>query len=126
MVVQSLLYRFTQWHALTKLRVHSESTLSFLKETFKIFLSNCKSSATFPVLLLTQWNYRKRRQLANEGSPSVLVERFNLSTYKFHSMGDYVQTIKLFGTMDSFTTQIVSIVFSLRDDSEVVLFARGS
>lgn len=35
---------------------------------------------------------------------------FNLSTYKFHSMGDYATTIKLFGTTDSFTTQIVRIV----------------
>jgi len=41
-------------------------------------------------------------------------------------MGDYVQTIKLFGTMDSFTTQIVSIVSPLRVGSEVVLLARGS
>ncbi|KAG1770346.1 hypothetical protein EV702DRAFT_1202394 [Suillus placidus] len=31
----SLLYRFAQWHALAKLRIHSESTLDFLEETFK-------------------------------------------------------------------------------------------
>ncbi|KAG2744922.1 hypothetical protein P692DRAFT_20877483 [Suillus brevipes Sb2] len=34
-IVQSLLYRFAHWHALAKLRVHTESTLSVLDETFK-------------------------------------------------------------------------------------------
>lgn len=33
--VQSLLFRFAQWHALAKLRIHSESTLNFLEEIFK-------------------------------------------------------------------------------------------
>ncbi|KAG2154501.1 uncharacterized protein EDB93DRAFT_1081332 [Suillus bovinus] len=33
-IVQSLLYHFAQWHALAKLRIHSESTLSLLQETF--------------------------------------------------------------------------------------------
>lgn len=35
MVVQSLLFRFAQWHALAKLRIHSESTLFFFEDTFK-------------------------------------------------------------------------------------------
>ncbi|KAG2045454.1 hypothetical protein BDR06DRAFT_900653, partial [Suillus hirtellus] len=34
-IVQSLLYRFAQWHALAKLRMHSELTLCFFKDTFK-------------------------------------------------------------------------------------------
>ena len=33
---------------------------------------------------------------------------FNLSTYKIHALGDYARTIRLFGTTDSYTTQIVS------------------
>jgi hypothetical protein len=34
---------------------------------------------------------------------------FNLNTYKFHAMADYVSMIRLFGTTDSYTTQMVSI-----------------
>ncbi|KAI5894786.1 uncharacterized protein SCHCODRAFT_02495166 [Schizophyllum commune H4-8] len=30
----------------------------------------------------------------------------NLNTYKFHSLGDYVQTIRRFGTTDSYSTQL--------------------
>ena len=32
---------------------------------------------------------------------------FNLATYKLHALGDYVHTIRLFGTTDLYTTQIV-------------------
>jgi len=139
MVVQSLLYRFAQWHALAKLRVHSESTLSFLEETFKNLSKQLRkfrdfTCAAFDTVELPKEKAARQRRIAQRAGPSGAssestgprVKRFNLSTYKFHSMGDYVRTIKLFGTTDSFTTQIVSIVFSLRDDSEVVLFARGS
>ena len=31
----------------------------------------------------------------------------NISTYKFHALGDYVRTIRMFGTTDSYSTQIV-------------------
>jgi hypothetical protein len=32
---------------------------------------------------------------------------FNLFTYKLHALGDYARTIRLFGTTDSYSTQIV-------------------
>ena len=32
---------------------------------------------------------------------------FNLQTSKLHALGDYVETIKMFGTTDSYSTQIV-------------------
>lgn len=37
----------------------------------------------------------------------------NLCTYKFHALGDYVRTIRMFGTTDSYSTQIVSVTLSL-------------
>lgn len=35
---------------------------------------------------------------------------FNLSTYKFHALGDYVSSILRFGATDSYSTQPVSTV----------------
>ena len=32
---------------------------------------------------------------------------FNLNTYKFHSYGDYVATIRKYGTTDSYSTELV-------------------
>ena len=36
---------------------------------------------------------------------------FNLETYKFHSLGDYASSIRLHGTSDSYSTQLVNVVF---------------
>ena len=35
-------------------------------------------------------------------------KELKLNTYKFHAMGDYVSTIRRYGTTDSYTTQTVS------------------
>ena len=35
------------------------------------------------------------------------LKTLNIFTYKFHALGDYVQTIRLFGGTDSFSTQLV-------------------
>lgn len=40
-------------------------------------------------------------------SDSAKVKILNLCTYKLHALGDYVRTIRLFGTTDSYSTQIV-------------------
>jgi hypothetical protein len=44
----------------------------------------------------------------DEGESSGRRQRnFNIQTYKFHALGDYVDTIKVFGTTDSFSTEVV-------------------
>ncbi|KAG2355706.1 hypothetical protein BDR07DRAFT_1492894 [Suillus spraguei] len=118
-IVQSLLYRFAQWHPLAKLRLHSESTLNFLKDTFKKLsrqlrkFRNCTCAAFSTVELpkekaacLQKFAQGVGPHDAPPGSSGPKVKTFNLNTYKFHAMGDYVHTIKFFGTTDSFTTQI--------------------
>ena len=37
----------------------------------------------------------------------------NLFTYKFHALGDYVRTIRLFGGTDSYSTQLVGITSAI-------------
>ncbi|KAG2133212.1 uncharacterized protein EDB93DRAFT_1254984 [Suillus bovinus] len=66
--IQSLLYSFAQWHTLAKLRVHSDSTLVFLDETFKKL---CGSFGLIPALPSTWWNYQRRKQLNREGLQSA-------------------------------------------------------
>jgi hypothetical protein len=121
-IVQSLLYRFAQWHALAKLRIHSESTLCFLEDTFKDLSKRLRkfrdfTCAAFVTVELPKEKAARQRRFAQSAksdnvtpeSSGLRVKKFNLSTYKFHAMGDYVRTIKFFGTTDSFTTQIVSL-----------------
>jgi hypothetical protein len=124
--VQSLLYHFAQWHALAKLRVHSESTVTFLEVTFtklsqklrKFQVYTCAVFNTVELPREKTTRQRKANERAdNSNSTTTSAEssgsrkkKFNISTYKFHAMGDYVRTIRLFGTTDSFTTQIVSTI----------------
>jgi hypothetical protein len=41
-------------------------------------------------------------------------KQLNLKTYKYHALGDYVDTIRRFGTTDSYSTQPVSFCLKLR------------
>jgi hypothetical protein len=120
-IVQSLLYRFAQWHALAKLRMHTETTLSLLDETFKTLSRQLRkfsdfTCSAFTTLELPKEKAARERKAAREGSRSHngnagtggrKAKKFNLNTYKFHAMGDYVRSIWVFGTTDSFSTQIV-------------------
>ena len=50
--------------------------------------------------------------------PKVL----NLNTYKLHSLGDYPDTIKQYGTTDSYSTQLVSKCLSRTNNKELNFF----
>jgi hypothetical protein len=121
--VQHLLYQFAQWHALAKLRMHSESTITFLEATFKKLSRKLRkfrdyTCAAFDTVELPREKVARQRRAAqhsengntSQESSGVRVKKFNLLTYKFHAMGDYAWTIRLFGTTDSFTTQIVCML----------------
>lgn len=55
--------------------------------------------------------------LETGAAPSILAKPksklFDLCTYKMHALGDYVQAIQLYGTTDSYSTQIVYCFFKL-------------
>jgi hypothetical protein len=120
-IVQSLLYRFAQWHALAKLRIHSETTLSVLDSTFTRLSRQLRhfrdfTCAVFTTVELPREKAARERKAARQGldsnnrdpsSGSRKVKKFNMNTYKYHAMGDYLRSIRLFGTIDSFTSQIV-------------------
>jgi hypothetical protein len=124
-IVQSLLFRFAQWHALAKLRIHTESTVTFLDEIFHKLCKNLRkfqrdTCAAFNTIELPREKAAREKRLTQNSQPNAgacrettgsRVKKFNLNTYKFHAMGDYVRTIKLFGTTDSFTTQMVCACF---------------
>lgn len=83
----------------------------------------CTSFKTFE----TDREYDARRRAAElrlsqqhgRAAPSNVLggkrpKTFNLTTYKLHSLGDYVTAIKTFGTTDSYSTQIVSFFLRSR------------
>ncbi|EIM89453.1 uncharacterized protein STEHIDRAFT_50595, partial [Stereum hirsutum FP-91666 SS1] len=137
-IILTLLYRLAEWHALAKLRLHTDSTLSLLRAATIDLGSRFRrfrdfTCPHFPTTELPrERDARDRRQrrkearqpqttamAADSASPDRSTTRtsptkrlLNLLTYKFHALGDYVSTIQFFGTTDSYSTQIVS---SFRD-----------
>ena len=105
-----LLYKAAEWHALAKLRLHTDPTLDLLEAVTKEF--GClmrqfrdKTSGEFNTVELP-----RGANARNGGSHSSKRKTLNLNTYKFHALADYVATIRLFGTTDSYSTLLVSFV----------------
>jgi hypothetical protein len=134
--VQDLLFDLAMWHAYAKLRMHTDSTLdSFEKTTTslgqqlrKFASKTCAAFATKETPRELAARHRrtaaKKAKAAgtsapNEGpvEPPPLASAepltakqkvYNLFTYKLHALGDYVKNIRMFGTTDSYSTQVVS------------------
>ncbi|KIK11947.1 hypothetical protein PISMIDRAFT_121797, partial [Pisolithus microcarpus 441] len=115
--IRVLLFRLAEWHALAKLRLHTEDSLKLLEQSLRMLTAQLRHFAEvtcaafqtkeLPSEAAARRRQQKRPQTNNQsGGPRPKV--FNMLTYKIHALGDYVQTIKLFGTTDSYTTQIVS------------------
>ncbi|KAF6750862.1 hypothetical protein DFP72DRAFT_817228, partial [Ephemerocybe angulata] len=122
--VMKLLFVLGQWHGLAKLRLHTDHTLTMLEEqTVQLGESMRKfvkeTCAAIPTKeLQREYQARKRRETSakrkegpaapgaddEDGGPKP--KTLNLETYKYHSLGDVAPTIRLFGTTDSYSTQI--------------------
>lgn len=136
----NLIWELLIWHSLAKLRLHTESTIKRLEETtinlghqFRYFTFEiCPHFETFETPREQQArNRRKAQEKPAGGRCTVTVNStsrnseepdganrggrkkkiFNISTYKMHSLGHYVHNIRLFGTTDSYSTQIVRLFY---------------
>jgi hypothetical protein len=124
-IVMDLLWYLLVWHTLAKLSVHSDSTLEALDTatrslgwSLRRFKSQfCDKKTTYETN--REYAARVRRQ-AKKGKgkktavPGRKERSFNLSTYKLHSLGDYVAYIRLFGPSDGWSTLRVRYYDSLR------------
>jgi hypothetical protein len=155
----TLLYRLAEWHALAKLRMHTDSTLTRMnsvttelgRELRNFRDSTCANFQTVELPKEAAARIRRQSKATKKGSESstsaippatsapdgiatsaTILEpsgtpesitagaitttpakerkkkKLNLCTYKFHALGDYVRTIRMFGTTDSYSTQTVS------------------
>lgn len=136
-IVQDLLFLCACWHGLAKLRMHTDKTLEVLEKVtftlgaaFQKFISTtCAAYATYELPREVQARNRrtakkmaKNASTANEAealAPQDIVvdavpatsrrrKDFNLATYKYHALADYPNTIRLYGTSDSYSTELVS------------------
>lgn len=74
------------------------------KEKGKKATAKTKSNAQKGTKVMTKTNSQPQKS-----SSGRQPKQFNLKTYKFHALGDYCNTIRRFGTTDSYSTQPVGL-----------------
>ena len=127
--VLRLLYVLCHWHGLAKLRLHTDETLDIFDRVTKDLGSHIRSFAsdTCPSFVTKELSReaeaRRRRQgqqnLGKSSGPQGATSHrhgqqpkgLNLQTYKLHALADYPSQIRLYGTTDWYSTQIVCFVF---------------
>ncbi|KII95409.1 hypothetical protein PLICRDRAFT_48393 [Plicaturopsis crispa FD-325 SS-3] len=115
-LIRRLLFRLAEWHALAKLRMHTDSTLSYLESTTTVLSRELRAfrdaMAAYKTTDLPGEHAARMRRKAGRARKNAApllppkLRKFNLFTYKFHALGDYVRSIRMFGTTDSYSTQI--------------------
>ena len=120
-----MLFELAQWHALAKLQLHSDATItlfeaatSTLGQAMRAFLRHvCPRYKMRELPRETQSRQRRRAAKAQASGGTAasggatLVPKFKsftvLNTPKYHRLGDHARAIKETGTTDNKTTQMV-------------------
>ena len=105
-----LLYKAAEWHALAKLRLHTDPTLDLLGAVTKEFGHLMRQFRDKTADEFNTVELPRGADARKGGSRSSKKKTLNLNTYKFHALADYVATIRLFGTTDSYSTLLVRFV----------------
>jgi len=131
---KDILFDLAMWHAYAKLRLHTDTTLNdfraltttledlYARSSKKSVLDTlppnskrngcpCRREAT----LAAKRSAKRADTGVPEGSPGKkkkksTPKKLNLSTYKYHALGDYPDQIASFGTTDNSSTQTVRII----------------
>ncbi|KAJ7764935.1 hypothetical protein B0H16DRAFT_432430 [Mycena metata] len=127
----TMLFRLSEWNAFAKLRMHTTTTVNLFEASTVVIGRELRSFAATTqaeyktVELPTETAARARRGARKKtaGKPAAVPTHpapvapkgkfLNLLTYKFHALGDYAPTIRMFGTIDSFSTQIGELAHRL-------------
>ncbi|KAA1473807.1 hypothetical protein DENSPDRAFT_780478, partial [Dentipellis sp. KUC8613] len=114
-LVMTVLYRLCEWHALAKLRMHTDTTLELLTKATRTmgtelrrFRDRTRNLSTVELPKEVEARVRRENKTPGAGpaSSSARPRFLNLLTYKFHALADYVPHIRLFGTTESYSTLI--------------------
>ncbi|KAI0715990.1 hypothetical protein C8T65DRAFT_606466 [Cerioporus squamosus] len=118
-IVMKLIFVLATWHALAKLRLHSDSTLMYFEHMTQVLGTVIRAwirhvcSAYVTKELPSETVTRQRPEMAVAGNTRVQpqtasqpkIKHYNPKTYKYHRLGDYPAAIREHGTMDNTTTQ---------------------
>ncbi|KAJ7174906.1 hypothetical protein C8R46DRAFT_1161271 [Mycena filopes] len=124
-IVLDLLFILAYWHALAKLRMHTDFTVDLLDSVTTLLGRQLRhfrkvTCAAFTTKELPREEAARGRRNAKKSAAAAAagtappvaragvgskVKTFNMETCKTHSLGDYAPAIRMFGTTDSYSTQ---------------------
>ena len=126
-----MLWYLLLWHALAKLRQHTETSVNilervttFLGNSVRTFARKCRKIDTREMPKESAARVRRRTKKntsaqkpastkkagASKETETTAKRKFlNLVTFKWHNLGHYVAWIRRKGTTDNYSTQVVSI-----------------
>ena len=100
----------------TTLELLEGATKTLGREIRSFIAKVCSNVATHELPREAAARYRRQQaQVKTSDGPrrtSTAAQRlktFNIRTYKFHALADYVPSIRSFGTTDSYSTQLVRV-----------------
>ncbi|KIJ43684.1 hypothetical protein M422DRAFT_252926 [Sphaerobolus stellatus SS14] len=122
-IIRKLIFVCAEWHALAKLRMHTEFTLQRLEVATtavgqmvrKFAAVTCAEFETEELDQEYQARKRRIKQKESNGrsqhqSDAIILQpkkkTFNYHTPKFHFLGDYAPTIRWFGSTAGYSTQM--------------------
>ncbi|RDX43849.1 hypothetical protein OH76DRAFT_1300052, partial [Lentinus brumalis] len=124
-IILDMLFTYGCWHALAKLRLHTDDTLDLLdtmtvqlgQSTRRFARTTCKKYDTYELPRESAARGRRTAALANKGKGKARASKnstgttrkrksYSLKTYKYHSLWDYAAHIRRYGPSDNWTTQI--------------------
>ncbi|KAJ7315108.1 hypothetical protein DFH08DRAFT_926901 [Mycena albidolilacea] len=121
-IILDLWYILTTWHVYAKLRMHKGSTIksfwtvtSVLGAKVRQFIRDvCTAYTTYELPKETRQRARRTAQTTpSTGASNAATTRkrkdWNISTYKYHSLGDYPAVMPRMGTTDSYSTQLCEL-----------------
>jgi hypothetical protein len=135
--VLHLLFTMAHWHRLAKLWMHSDWTLDIMDQVtsavgqqlcdFKAMVCSAyvthelrqevevrtRCSAKWAVTQIGKHSSSGDRAAESHSSPknAQCTKTFNLQTYKFHALGNYVSTIHQYGMSNSYSSKPVSPIY---------------
>lgn len=125
-MIMDLLFIMVLWHGFAKMRIHTQTTVDVLRaltselgRLLRQFKSKvCSAYETEETAAEHARRLRRTNKKIKQGEqidPMVGSRRgrtvkkaFNLSTYKLHALGHYVDTIIRFGSTTSYSSQTVN------------------
>ena len=119
--ILELLFICTHWHGLAKLCLYSDNTLDIMDDVtvglgvqFHEFHNKiCPKFQTWelPHEAATHQGHTQKNHQSGANTETnnkePYLKNFNLETYKYHLLGDYIATIHRLGTTDSYSTTMV-------------------